>query len=158
MAEAPSKLTWITLGILVSGFLMLLYRWWQGPRPKTGVKWTTVIVVLTTVMVVAVAQWVVWWPQWQALKQAPAQQTTMLTSLAQKLKQQPDDPQAWWLLARSYSQTQQWQKALAAWEQAYQRLPNQPQVARGYAQALIQVEGRLSPKAQRLLDQADQRH
>lgn len=144
--------------VLVSGFLALVYRWWQGPRPALGVKSSTTIVVLVTVMVVAIAQWVTWWPQWQALEQAPSRQTSMLTSLAQKLQQQPDDPQAWWLLARSYSQTQQWQKALSAWKQTYQRLPDQPQVARGYAQALIQVEGRITPKAQRLLKQADQSH
>jgi cytochrome c-type biogenesis protein CcmH len=65
----------------------------------------------------------------------------MVGRLEQRMKEQPDDPQGWLLLARSYSTMGRADDAVRAWREALKRIPNTTQFAGQFAEALVQAAG-----------------
>lgn len=60
----------------------------------------------------------------------------MIERVEEKTRTNPEDGNAWVLLAKSYAATEQWAKALPAYEKAYKMVPQDPTVLSGYAEAL----------------------
>lgn len=81
-----------------------------------------------------------------ASKPPPASQqeqiNAMVDSLAQKLKQNPDDAEGWAMLGRSYNAMRRYSEAADAYERAVALQPNNPQVLTDYADILAMKNGR----------------
>ena len=60
----------------------------------------------------------------------------MIQRVEEKTRANPDDGNAWAMLAKTYAATEQWTKALPAYEKATQLLPQDASVLSGYAEAL----------------------
>jgi cytochrome c-type biogenesis protein CcmH len=56
-----------------------------------------------------------------------------LQELEKKLEKQPEDPDGWWTLARSYSELQRYPDAVRAFQQLVKLVPNESQVWASYA-------------------------
>lgn len=67
------------------------------------------------------------------------QMTKMVAGLAERLEKQPDDALGWTMLGRSYKYLQQNDKAVDAFEHAYQLIGNQVEIMLLYADALAFV-------------------
>jgi cytochrome c-type biogenesis protein CcmH len=65
----------------------------------------------------------------------------MIAGLAQKLEQDPENPEGWFMLGRSYMATQQYPQAAGAFQRVNQLVPDQPQVLLAWADALIRAQG-----------------
>ncbi len=65
----------------------------------------------------------------------------MVTRLEQKLEQDPENPEGWYMLGRSYMATEQYPKAAQAFEQVDRQVADQPQVMLAWADALIRSQG-----------------
>ncbi len=78
----------------------------------------------------------------------------LVERLAEKMAQHPDNLEGWLMLGRSYLTLKQPQKALAAMERAYGLAPKDTNVLLGYAETLVQVKGRFTPKARELVTKA----
>ena len=73
----------------------------------------------------------------------------------EKARAQPDDGEAWALLARSYAFMERWPEALEAYEKAVRLLPQDASVLSGYAEALAATSGRvLAGRPMELVQQA----
>jgi len=70
-----------------------------------------------------------------------AQIDAMVSSLAQKLKSNPDDPAGWVMLARSYSALGRFGEAANAYAQADARAPLNAQLLADYADSLAMSQG-----------------
>ncbi len=66
----------------------------------------------------------------------------MVSGLAEKLKNHPDDAQGWLMLGRSYDVLEQHAQAIEAFAHAYQLLGDQPEILLLYADALGYVNDR----------------
>src|SRR6185503_16913889 len=66
----------------------------------------------------------------------------MVGRLAAKLKQNPEDPEGWAMLARSYAVLGRFDEASKAYAQATTRIPNNAQLLADYADALGMAQGR----------------
>jgi cytochrome c-type biogenesis protein CcmH len=66
----------------------------------------------------------------------------MVSGLAEKLKNHPDDAQGWLMLGRSYDVLEQHTQAIEAFAHAYKLLGDQPQILLLYADALGYVNDR----------------
>lgn len=79
----------------------------------------------------------------------PEQQQALIASmvdrLAARLQNQPEDLAGWRMLARSYQLLGRSQDALAALRHLAARLPEDPEVQRDYALALVQAQGAEAP-------------
>ncbi len=64
----------------------------------------------------------------------------MVAKLEQRLEQDPQNPEGWYMLGRSYMAMQQYAKAAMAFEQVNQLVPDQPQVMVAQADALIRSQ------------------
>lgn len=62
--------------------------------------------------------------------------TKLIQQVEARTRANPDDGQAWTLLAKTYATVGLWPKALRAYEQAYRLQPDVPSVMTGYAEAL----------------------
>jgi len=86
----------------------------------------------------------------------------MIERLAQRMREQPDDPKGWVLLGRSYAALQRFDDSAQAYEQAARRLPNDADVLADWADALGMAQGRtLAGRPAELVRQAlaaDPRH
>ncbi len=60
----------------------------------------------------------------------------MIQRVEEKTRANPDDGQAWSLLAKSYAATEQWPQAMQAYERAVKLVPQDASVLSGYAEAL----------------------
>lgn len=60
----------------------------------------------------------------------------MIQQVEEKTRQDPNDAQAWSILAKTYSAVGHWPEALNAWEKALKLRPDEPAVMTGYAEAL----------------------
>jgi len=60
----------------------------------------------------------------------------MIQRVEEKTRANPDDGKAWAMLAKTYAATEQWAKALPAYEKASRLLPQDASVLSGYAEAL----------------------
>jgi len=79
----------------------------------------------------------------------------MVTGLAERLKQQPDDAEGWVMLGRSYKYLKQFQKASDAFAQAHRLLGDQTDLLLQYADAQAMANGgRLAGKPTELIFKA----
>lgn len=67
----------------------------------------------------------------------------MIQQVEEKTRQDPNDGQAWTILAKTYSAVGHWPEALQAWEKAIKLRPDEPAVMSGYAEALAISRNRL---------------
>ncbi len=76
----------------------------------------------------------------------------MVAGLAERLKQQPDDPEGWLMLGRSYKYMQQYDKAAEAFAQAHRLMGDQTDLLLQYADSLAMAQkGSLKGKASELI-------
>ena len=79
----------------------------------------------------------------------------MVEKLAAKLKEQPNNAEGWFMLARSYMSLKRYQEAVAALEKTNQLIPNNPIIMLRYADALTMLSGgRISGKPFELIKKA----
>lgn len=71
----------------------------------------------------------------------PEQIQQMITALAARLKEQPDNIEGWVMLARSYTVMQRFPEAVQAYKQVVDRMPDNGQVLADYADALAMAQG-----------------
>lgn len=67
----------------------------------------------------------------------------MIQQVEEKTRQDPNDGQAWTILAKTYSAVGHWPEALNAWEKAIKLRPEEPAVMSGYAEALAIANNRV---------------
>jgi cytochrome c-type biogenesis protein CcmH len=80
---------------------------------------------------------------------------SMVDRLAAKMKEQPDDPEGWTMLGRSYAVLDRYEEAAAAYANAVKRAPPNAQLLADYADALAMAQGRtLKGEPERLIAQA----
>ena len=65
----------------------------------------------------------------------------MVTKLAERMKQNPDDPQGWAMLGKAYGVLRRFEDAAAAYAQAVARVPDNPHLLADYADALAMTRG-----------------
>jgi cytochrome c-type biogenesis protein CcmH len=70
------------------------------------------------------------------------QMEAMVEGLAQKLQKNPNDPDGWHMLARSYVAFNRMPEAAQAYEKANAQAPGNPQILADYADVLAMVNGR----------------
>jgi len=81
--------------------------------------------------------------------------SVMAEKLAKKLEKDPNNGEGWALLARSYVELKQHQKALPAFEKAIEMLPQDPQLLADYVDArAITQNHQLDQKSAELIDKA----
>ncbi len=84
-----------------------------------------------------------------------AQVEEMVATLAERLKAEPDNPQGWYMLARSYNAMGRFDEAAAAYAELAGRVPDDAQVLVDWADALGAANGRdLAGEPARLIDKA----
>lgn len=66
----------------------------------------------------------------------------MVERLAQRMRENPDDPQGWVMLARSYAVMERFPEAAKAYAAAVERVPNDAQLLADYADTLAMAQGR----------------
>ena len=69
------------------------------------------------------------------------QMEEMVAKLAARLEKEPNDPQGWVMLARSYMAMQRIPDGLKAYEQAEKLAPNDPNLLLAYAEAIVTTNG-----------------
>lgn len=74
--------------------------------------------------------------------------------LAAKLKANPDNPEGWALLARTYVETKRYKDSLPAFEKATAMQPKDPQLLADYADAMAMSNNGFDQKTEVLIDQA----
>jgi len=80
--------------------------------------------------------------------------TALVEKLAQRLKQEPNNPEGWALLGRSYRELQRNSESVQAYEQAYAHSGNDVRYAGDYAEAMVlAADGQVAPGAQALFEQ-----
>jgi cytochrome c-type biogenesis protein CcmH len=67
----------------------------------------------------------------------------MIQKVEEKTRQDPNDGQAWTILAKTYAAVGHWPEALDAWEKAMKLRPGEPAVMTGYAEALAITNNRV---------------
>lgn len=78
-----------------------------------------------------------------------------LQELEKKLEQQPENPEGWWMLARSYNELQRFSDAVRAFQQLVKLVPNEAQIWASYADAYAMTNKRsLLGEPSRLLEKA----
>ena len=70
------------------------------------------------------------------------QLAAMVEKLAERMKANPDDPEGWVMLARSYTVMERYQDAVKAYREAAERVPDNAQLLADYADALGMAQGR----------------
>jgi len=66
---------------------------------------------------------------------------TMVAKLAERMKQNPDDPQGWAMLGKAYAVMNRFDDAAAAYGKAVERVPDNPHLLADYADALAMKQG-----------------
>lgn len=85
----------------------------------------------------------------------PQQIAQMVTQLANRLEREPNNPEGWVMLGRSYSMMQDYQAAMATYERIGKHMPKHPDVLADWADLLATAQGRsVSGEAERLIQQA----
>ncbi len=72
----------------------------------------------------------------------PAEITAMVDKLAERMKEKPDDPVGWTMLANAYSALQRFPEADAAYKKATALSPNNAQLLADHADVLAMIQGR----------------
>lgn len=79
----------------------------------------------------------------------------MIQKVEEKTRANPDDGEAWAMLAKTYSAVERWPEALQAYEKAIKLLPQDASVLSGYAEAIAITNNRvLSGKPMELVQKA----
>jgi cytochrome c-type biogenesis protein CcmH len=79
----------------------------------------------------------------------------LIRKVEEKTQSNPDDGEAWAMLAKSYAATERWPEALQAFEKAIKLLPQDASVLSGYAEALAITNNRvLTGRSMALVQQA----
>ena len=79
----------------------------------------------------------------------------MVASLEEKLATNPNNPEGWYMLARSYMFMQNFRGALSAFQKATELSPEDPQLLVDYAEAIAMGnDGNLNGKPEQLIQQA----
>ena len=92
-------------------------------------------------------------PESHQVTQAQVEQ--MVATLAQRLKENPENPEGWFMLARSYNAMGRFAEAAAAFAELAKRMPEEPQVYADWADALAAANNRsLLGEPSRLIDKA----
>lgn len=79
----------------------------------------------------------------------------MIVQLRERLEMDPDNTENWLFLARTYGFIEQFEDAAAAFDEAYRRLGDQPDLNVDYAEALMMAaDGGVNRQVTRLLDRA----
>ncbi len=84
------------------------------------------------------------------------QMDELITSLQQRMAENPDDPEGWLILGRSLKSMERYQEALSALSNAYRLLPDNPLVMIELAEAKLFASGQaeIGPEARQLIDSA----
>ncbi|MCK9283261.1 MAG: c-type cytochrome biogenesis protein CcmI [Rhodocyclaceae bacterium] len=72
----------------------------------------------------------------------PQQIQSMVSKLAERLQQSPNDPDGWFMLARSYNALGRYPEAAAAFGRASELMPDNAQLLSDYADTLAMAQGR----------------
>jgi cytochrome c-type biogenesis protein CcmH len=79
----------------------------------------------------------------------------LVTKLAERMESEPNNPEGWYLLARSYMSIDRYNDAANAYERVHRLVGDQAEILVGYADALAMVhEGKLAGKPAELLQRA----
>ena len=80
---------------------------------------------------------------------------SMVERLAQRMKEDPSDPQGWLLLGRSWSALQRYQESADAYAEAVKRMPGNADALADWADAFAMAQGRkLAGKPTEIIGQA----
>lgn len=80
---------------------------------------------------------------------------SMVERLAQRMKEDPSDPQGWLLLGRSWSALQRYRESADAYEEAVKRMPGNADALADWADAFAMAQGRkLAGKPTEIIGQA----
>jgi cytochrome c-type biogenesis protein CcmH len=83
------------------------------------------------------------------------QLAAMVQRLADRLKENPDDPDGWMMLGRSYSVLKRFPDAAMAYQKAYELVGDNPDVLTNYADALAMANGgEFTPRSVSLIERA----
>lgn len=143
----------------------------QGSRGRTASLPLWAPVVLTMILPVAAAGLYLHWGYSEELTElvardsggaqvaqqnlAPAAIEEQIDKLEARLEQEPDNPEGWLILARTYLTLGRFQEAAATFTQITERFGPYPPILSQHAQALYMGGDRtLTPEVQALLDQA----
>lgn len=78
-----------------------------------------------------------------------------ITQLSERLEQEPDNAEGWYMLGRSYMAVQRYNEAVSAYKKSVELFPGNADLLLSYADALAMSEGRrLSGKAYAVINQA----
>ena len=78
---------------------------------------------------------------------------SIISGLAERLEKNPDDPDGWALLARSYSASNQYQAAANAYERLFELTGPVPELEAEYGEVLVYVSGGIvTPQAEALFE------
>lgn len=80
--------------------------------------------------------------QEQAHSLTPEQIIGMVRSLSERLEKNPEDPEGWVMLGRSYNVLQRFSDAAQAYANAVKRVPGDPQLLADYADTLAMAQGK----------------
>ncbi len=87
--------------------------------------------------------------------EAARQDQALVTQLAERMKERPDDVQGWLLLARSYATLGRHDDAVTAWRNVRRLAPEAPEHLGPFAEALVQAAGgSVTPEALSLFQAA----
>ena len=80
-----------------------------------------------------------------------------ISKLEQRLQQEPNNPEGWFMLARTYAAMNQYARAIPAYEKTIELVPDNADLLLSYADALAMNEGgRMSGKARPVIEKAVQ--
>lgn len=88
-------------------------------------------------------------------RMSPAQIDAMVAKLAERMKDTPDDPKGWLMLARSYRSLGRYEQAAEAYGKAEKLVNDDPDLLASYAETLAMASGKgLKGKATELVQRA----
>lgn len=87
-------------------------------------------------------------------QRATAGMEELVVKLAKKLEQNPDNPQGWAMLARSYKSMERWDDAEKAFERIGPELNRNAELLAELAELLVQKNSGFNPRSRELLQQA----
>jgi cytochrome c-type biogenesis protein CcmH len=87
-------------------------------------------------------------------EQASAEMDELLSRLASRLEQSPDNPEGWTMLARSYKSLGRWEEAERAYTRIGPTMQNNAELLAELAELLVQKEKGFSERSRALIQQA----
>ncbi|GAB4346074.1 MAG: c-type cytochrome biogenesis protein CcmI [Gammaproteobacteria bacterium] len=118
----------------------------NAPAASTSGRWAAALLVFAVPLLAVGIYWqigahhLVEGVGSQAQPQGPSVEE-MINRLAERMKENPGDPEGWMMLGRSYMATDRFPQAVEAYAKAYELLGDQPQVLTDYAEAISMTAG-----------------